>query len=64
MVKMGEEYGFPSNFDTPRPFTLHKTESLHKTELQPVKSLIGLFCPRVEVERQTHSGDEIGFGEN
>ena len=59
MVEMGNECGFPSNFDMFRPFTPHKTELLRKTELQPIKSLNGLLYPRVEVEQQTHSGDKI-----
>ena len=60
MVKMGKECGFPSNFDMSRPFPSRKTE-LPCTELRPVKSPNGLFCPRVEVEQRTHSGDEIGL---
>ena len=51
---MDKECRFPSNFDMLRPFTSRKME------LQPIKSPNGLMYPRVEVEEQTYSGDEIG----
>ena len=59
MVDTGTECGFPSNFDMPRPFTTRKTELSLKTESRPIKSPHSLSYPRVEVELQTHSGDEI-----
>ena len=53
MVEMGKENGFLSNIEMPRPFTPGKME------LQPIKSPNGVSHPKVEVERRTHSGDEI-----
>ena len=53
LLEMGKECHFPSNFDMPRQFTTRKTE------LQPIKSPNGLLYPRLEVEQQIHSEDEI-----
>ena len=42
----------------PRPFTPRKTELPRKME-QPFRLPNDLLYPRVDVERLTHSGDEI-----
>ena len=59
MVQIGKESGFRSNLDMPRPFAPRKMELRRKTEPQPIKSPNGLVYLRVEVEKRTHSGDEI-----
>ena len=63
MVEMGKEYGFPSNFDLPWPFNPHKKGVTAQKSQQPIRLPNGLLYPRVEVEQQTHSGDEIGLSQ-
>ena len=59
MVGIGKEYGFTLNFDIPRLFTLRKTEYRRKMANIQSDCRADLLYPRVEVEQQTHSGDEI-----
>ena len=60
MVEMGKEFGFPSNFDIPRPFTPSQYGLAAQNGEQPIGLPNGLLYPRVEAEQGTHSGDEIG----
>ena len=58
MVGLSKKYGFMSNFDMQQPITLHKIEITQSAE-QAIRLENGLLYPRLEVEQQTHSGDEI-----
>ena len=56
MVGIGKEYGFTSNFDMPRPFTLPKMELPRKMANSQSDCRT---ASRVEVKQLTHSGDKI-----
>ena len=47
-----------------QPYIPRKMELPRKTDLCPIKSLNGLFYPRVELEQRSLSGDEIGSSVN
>ena len=57
MVGIGK-YCFTLNFDMPWLFCLRQDRVTTQNGEQPIRLPNGLLHPRVEVEQQTHSGDE------